>query len=201
MTRKIVLASGNAGKVREINKLFSDYGINVTPQTEFDVPEAIEDGLSFVENAIIKARNAAQHSGLPAIADDSGIEVDALNHRPGIYSARYSGEGANDQTNNDKLLQELGDLEDNRRTARYRCVMVYMRDADDPMPIIAEGTLEGRILHAPQGKGGFGYDPLFWLEAQQCAAAELSLEDKNRISHRAQASHQLVDKLKQAGLI
>ena len=201
MTRKIVLASGNAGKVREINKLFSDYGINVIPQTEFDVPEAIEDGLSFVENAIIKARNAAQHSGLPAIADDSGIEVDALNHRPGIYSARYSGEGASDQTNNDRLLQELGDLEDNRRTARYRCVMVYMRDADDPMPIIAEGTLEGRILHAPQGKGGFGYDPLFWLEAQQCAAAELSLEDKNRISHRAQASHQLVNKLKQAGLI
>ncbi len=201
MTRKIVLASGNAGKVREINKLFSDYGINVIPQTEFDVPEAIEDGLSFVENAIIKARNAAQHSGLPAIADDSGIEVDALNHRPGIYSARYSGEDANDQTNNDKLLQELGDLEDSRRTARYRCVMVYMRDADDPMPIIAEGTLEGRILHAPQGEGGFGYDPLFWLEAQQCAAAELSLEDKNRISHRAQASHQLVDRLKQAGLI
>ena len=201
MTRKIVLASGNAGKVREINKLFSDYGIDVIPQTEFDVPEAIEDGLSFVENAIIKARNAAQHSGLPAIADDSGIEVDALNHRPGIYSARYAGEGANDQTNNDKLLQELGDLEDRRRTARYRCVMVYMRDADDPMPIIAEGTLEGRILNSPQGEGGFGYDPLFWLEAQQCAAAELSLDDKNKISHRAQASHQLVDKLKQAGLI
>lgn len=198
---KIVLASGNAGKVREINKLFSDYGIDVVPQTEFDVPEAIEDGLSFVENAIIKARNAARHSGLPAVADDSGIEVDALNHRPGIYSARYSGEGANDEKNNEKMLQELQDVEDAQRTARYRCVMVYMRDADDPMPIIAEGTLEGRILHAPQGDGGFGYDPLFWLEKQQCSAAQLSLEDKNKISHRAQASHGLVEKLKRAGVI
>ena len=201
MSKKIVLASGNAGKVRELNRLLGNYGIDVVPQTEFDVPEAIEDGLSFVENAIIKARNAAKHSGLPAISDDSGIEVDALNHAPGIYSARYSGEDANDRKNNEKMLQELQGVPEAERTARYQCVMVYMRDADDPTPVIGQGSFEGRILNAPRGEGGFGYDPLFWLDSYQCTAAELSLEEKNRISHRAIASRALIEQLKNAGLI
>lgn len=198
--KKIVLASGNAGKVREINHLLSSHDIEVIPQTEYDVSEAVEDGLSFVENAIIKARHAAQHTGLPAIADDSGIEVDALNHRPGIYSARYSGEGANDQSNNARMLEELQGVVEAERTARYQCVMVYMRDAEDPMPIIAQGSLEGRILTAPRGEGGFGYDPLFWLEDKNCAAAELSLEEKNKISHRAKALNELVKKMQDAGV-
>lgn len=199
--KKFVLASSNAGKVREINKLLSSYDIEVIPQTEFDIPDAIEDGLSFVENAIIKARHAAKLSGLPAIADDSGIEVDALNHRPGIYSARYSGEGANDQNNNQKMLEELQCVADADRTARYQCVMVFMRDGEDPCPLIAHGSLEGRIMQAPQGKGGFGYDPIFWLPEQNCAAAELSLEAKNKISHRAKALNDLVAQLKLAGVL
>ncbi len=199
--KKIILASGNAGKVRELNTLLSGYGIEVVPQTEFDVPEAIEDGLSFVENAIIKARHAAKLTGLPAISDDSGIEVDALNHAPGIYSARYSGEGANDQRNNEKMLAELNGVAEADRSARYQCVMVFMRDGDDPCPIIGHGSLEGRILTAPKGEGGFGYDPIFWLPEQQCAAAELSLEEKNKISHRAKAANDLLSQLKQAGLI
>ena len=199
MTDKIILASSNAGKVREINKLLSDHGIEVVPQTEYGVSDAIEDGLSFVENAIKKARHAAKHTGLPAIADDSGIEVDALNHAPGIYSARYSGEG--DEKNNEKMLKELEGIETGKRNARYQCVMVFMRDAEDPTPVIAQGTFEGRILTEPKGDGGFGYDPLFWLEDKQCSAAELSLEEKNKISHRAIALNSLVEKLKQSGII
>ncbi|MDH5764921.1 MAG: XTP/dITP diphosphatase [Gammaproteobacteria bacterium] len=199
--KKIVLASSNAGKVREINSLLSDYGIDVVPQTEFDIPDAIEDGLSFVENAIIKARHAAKLSGCPAIADDSGIEVDALNHRPGIYSARYSGEGANDQKNNAKMLGELAGVPDEQRTARYQCVMVFMRDGDDPTPVITQGSLEGRILDAPRGEGGFGYDPIFLLPEKNCAAAEISLEEKNKISHRAIALNAMVSKLKELKLI
>lgn len=192
---KIVLASGNAGKVREINNLLSKHGIEVVPQTEFDVPEAVEDGLTFVENALKKARHAAKLTGLPAIADDSGIEVDALNKRPGIYSARYSGEDATDTKNNEKMLEELKDVAPQNRTARYWCVMVYLESETDPTPIITQGTLEGTILTAPQGDGGFGYDPIFWLEEQQCAAAELSLEAKNKISHRAMALNALAEKL------
>jgi len=192
---KIVLASGNAGKVREINKLLSSHGIEVIPQTEFNVPEAVEDGLTFVENAIKKARNACKHSGLPAIADDSGIEVDALDKRPGIYSARYAGEGASDAENNIKMLTELAGVDEAKRGARYWCVMVYMEHENDPTPIITQGTLEGTILTAPRGDGGFGYDPIFWLAEQQCAAAELSLEEKNRISHRAKALNALAQAL------
>ncbi len=192
---KIVLASGNPGKVREINALLESHGFEVVSQNDFDVPEAIEDGLSFVENAIKKARNACQYTGLPAIADDSGIEVDALNKAPGIYSARFSGEGATDARNNDKLLQELQGVHASERSARYQCVMVYMQSADDPTPVIAQGSLEGRILESPRGEGGFGYDPLFWLEEKQCTAAELSLEEKNRISHRAMALQSLVKQL------
>ena len=199
--KKIVLASGNAGKVREINKLLSAYDFEVIPQTEFKVHEAVEDGLSFVENAIIKARHAAKITGLPSIADDSGIEVDALNHAPGIYSARYSGEGANDKRNNEKMLKELEGVAEADRSARYQCVMVFMRDGDDPMPIIAQGSLEGRILTSPVGEGGFGYDPIFHLPDHNCSAAELSLEEKNKISHRAKALNALLLQLKQAGII
>ena len=195
----IILASSNAGKVREINKLLSDHGITVAPQTDYGVSDAIEDGLSFVENAIKKARHAAKHTGLPAIADDSGIEVDALNHAPGIYSARYSGEG--DAKNNEKMLHELQGIETDKRAARYQCVMVFMRDAEDPTPIISQGTFEGRILTEARGDGGFGYDPLFWLEQQQCSAAELSLEEKNKISHRAIALNSLIEQLKNANII
>ena len=201
MMKKIVLASSNAGKVREINNLLSQHDIEVVPQTAFDIPDALEDGLSFVENAIIKARHAAKLRGSPAIADDSGIEVDALNHRPGIYSARYSGEGANSEKNNIKMLGELEGVAEDKRTARYQCVMVFMRDADDPMPIITQGTLEGRILEAPRGDDGFGYDPIFFLPGHQCAAAEISLEEKNKISHRAIALNALVARLKDAGII
>ena len=199
--KKIVLASGNAGKVREINKLLSAYDFEVIPQTEFKVHEAVEDGLSFVENAIIKARHAAKITGLPSIADDSGIEVDAFNHAPGIYSARYSGEGANDKLNNEKMLKELEGVAEADRSARYQCVMVFMRDGDDPMPIIAQGSLEGRILTSPVGEGGFGYDPIFHLPDHNCSAAELSLEEKNKISHRAKALNALLLQLKQAGII
>jgi len=193
---KIILASGNAGKVREINKLLSIHGIEVVPQTEFDVPEAVEDGLTFVENALKKARHAAKLTGLPAIADDSGIEVDALGKQPGIYSARYSGEDATDTKNNEKMLFELSGIAEEKRTARYWCVMVYLENENDPTPIITQGTLEGRILDAPRGDGGFGYDPIFWLPEQNCAAAELSMEEKNKISHRAIALNALADALK-----
>ncbi len=193
---KIVLASGNAGKVREINNLLSEHGITVIPQTEYDVPEAVEDGLTFVENALKKARHATKLTGLPAIADDSGIEVDALDKRPGIYSARYSGEGASDTQNYEKMLDELKEVAEENRTARYWCVMVYLESENDPTPIITQGSLEGRILTAPQGDGGFGYDPIFWLPEQACTAAELSLEAKNKISHRAIALNALAQQLK-----
>ena len=199
--KKIVLASSNAGKVREINNLLLQNNIEVVPQSAFDIPDAIEDGLSFVENAIIKARHAAKLSGSPAIADDSGLEVDALNHRPGIYSARYSGEGATSEKNNQKMLGELEGVPEENRSARYQCVMVFMRDADDPMPIITQGSLEGRILEAPRGEGGFGYDPIFYLPDHQCAAAEISLEEKNKISHRAIALNAMIARLKDSGII
>jgi len=192
---KLVLASGNAGKVKEINNLLQANGIDVISQNEFDVPEAVEDGLTFVENAIKKARNACLHTGLPSIADDSGIEVDAINKAPGIYSARFSGAGATDEKNNIKLLAELDGVAESERTARYQCVMVYMKSADDPTPIITQGSLEGRILTAPRGNGGFGYDPLFWLEDKNCSAAELNLEEKNKISHRAIALQAMIKQL------
>ena len=201
MMDKIVLASGNAGKVREINHLLNSHGVSVVPQTEFDIPEAVEDGLSFVENAIKKARHAAKLTGLPAIADDSGIEVDALNKAPGIYSARYSGEDANDEKNNTKMLSALSGVQEENRTARYQCVMVFMRNENDPTPIIAQGSLEGRILTEAKGSGGFGYDPIFWLPEQQCAAAELSLDEKNKISHRAKALNSLVRQMQDQHII
>jgi XTP/dITP diphosphohydrolase len=193
--RKIVLASGNAGKLREFQQLLSDGGFEVVAQSEFNFVAAEETGSTFVENAIIKARHACLHTGLPALADDSGIEVDALNGRPGVYSARYAGENATDQTNNEKLLQELCAVPDEKRTARYHAVLAFMRHAQDPTPILCHGTWEGVILREPRGAGGFGYDPLFWVPSHQCASAELDKAEKNRISHRGKAMQELLLKL------
>ena len=193
---KIVLASGNAGKVREINRLFAESGIEVVPQSDFDVPEVPETGTTFVENAIIKARHAAECTGLPAIADDSGIEVDALDARPGVYSARYAGEDASDEDNNNKMLQELAGVAEADRTARYQCLIVFMRSHTDPVPLITQGSWEGRILEAPQGDGGFGYDPIFFVPTHGCSGGELAPDEKNKISHRAQALNAMLDEFK-----
>ncbi len=192
---QIVLASNNAGKVREINQLLASQQIKVVAQKEFAIPDAIEDGLSFVENAIKKARHAARLSGLPAIADDSGIEVDALNGAPGIYSARFAGEGASDQANLEKLLLALKDVPDEQRTARFQCLLVYMRHAEDPTPIICQGTWEGVILRQPAGDNGFGYDPVFYVPTHACSSAELPPEVKNSLSHRGQALQKLLAEL------
>jgi XTP/dITP diphosphohydrolase len=192
----IVLASNNAGKVREINELLSAEHIRVIPQGELGVSEADETCLSFVENALLKARNAAAHSGLAAIADDSGIEVDSLRGAPGIYSARYAGAGASDAANVDRLLAELRDVPEAERTARFQCLMVYMRHAQDPTPVICQGTWEGRILLAPRGENGFGYDPVFYVPETGCTAAELPSATKNRLSHRGQALAKLVHYLR-----
>lgn len=193
---KIVLASGNAGKVREINKLFADSGIEIVPQSDFDVPEIPETGTTFVENAIIKARHAAQLTGLPAIADDSGIEVDALGARPGVYSARYAGENASDHENNSKMLAELKGLANTERTARYQCILVFMRSATDPVPIITQGSWEGYIMQEARGEGGFGYDPIFFVPTHNCSGGELALEVKNTISHRAHALEAMLDEFR-----
>jgi XTP/dITP diphosphohydrolase len=184
---KIVLASGNKGKLREFAEMFAPFNIDVVPQSDFNVPEAEETGLTFIENAIIKARNAALHTGLPAIADDSGIEVDYLLGAPGIYSARYSGDHATDESNLKALLQALDGVPDNERAARYQCVLVLMRHSKDPSPLIAQADWQGRILTAPTGNGGFGYDPIFWVPETECSAAELSSEQKHAISHRGKA--------------
>ncbi|MEA1890916.1 MAG: RdgB/HAM1 family non-canonical purine NTP pyrophosphatase [Pseudomonadota bacterium] len=189
MNRRIVLATGNAGKLKEIRDIFSGVDVDIVAQSEFDTPEAIEDGLSFVENAIIKARNAAAHTGLPALSDDSGIEVDALNGEPGIHSARYAGD---DESNIQRLLRELDGVADEERTARFQCVMVFLRHANDPVPIIAQGVWEGRILSSTQGQGGFGYDPVFYVPERNCSAAELTAEDKNALSHRGKALRQML---------
>jgi XTP/dITP diphosphohydrolase len=186
MTQRIVLASGNRGKVREFGELLAEQGISIVPQSDFGVPDAEETGLTFVENAILKARNAAAHTGLPAIADDSGLEVDYLNGAPGIYSARYAGDGGS-EANNAKLLEALKGIVEQQRSARFQCVLVYLRHADDPTPLICQGTWEGRILTGAQGEAGFGYDPLFYVPEEGCSAAELAAGRKNEISHRGQA--------------
>lgn len=191
----VVLASNNKGKVKEIGKLLAEQNMQVIPQSEFGVVEAEETGLSFVENAILKARNAAQQSGHAAIADDSGLEVDALNGSPGIYSARYAGPGCSDADNNQKLLEALNDVPQEQRSARFQCVMVYMRHAEDPTPVICQGTWEGRILTAAQGDNGFGYDPLFFVPETNCSSAELSPEQKNSMSHRGKALKALLTQL------
>ncbi|WP_456405200.1 XTP/dITP diphosphatase [Thiolapillus sp.] len=195
MTQRIVLASNNKGKVREIGELLAGQDLEVLPQSEFNIPEIEETGLTFVENAILKARNAAALSGLPAIADDSGLEVDALNGAPGIYSARFAGPDASDADNNHKMLAALADIPDEQRTARFQCLMVYMRHGKDPVPIICQGTWEGRILREPQGENGFGYDPLFFVPEKNCSAAELPAEVKNAMSHRGKALQCLLQAL------
>lgn len=194
--QKIVLASNNAGKLREFKKLLDNCGFEVLPQKEFNVDDADETGLSFVENAIIKARHAARITGLPSISDDSGIEVDALNGAPGIYSARYSAPNASDERNNQKLLSELKGVAADKRSARYQCVLAYMRHEFDPTPLIVQGSWEGIILEEEVGSGGFGYDPLFWVPTHGCASAELDPEEKNRISHRAVAMQKLLAEIK-----
>ena len=191
----VVLASGNAGKLREFGQVLAPLAVQLKSQAEFAVPEVEETGLSFVENAIIKARAAAQHCQLPAIADDSGLEVDYLAGAPGIHSARYSGRG--DRANNAKLLQALAGVPEQQRSARFQCVLVYMRHALDPTPLVCQASWEGLILLQPRGEYGFGYDPLFYVPEHQCSSAELAPEVKNRISHRAKASAQLFEALRQ----
>lgn len=192
MTQKIVLASNNKGKVREIGQLLAGFDMQVLPQSEFNIEEVEETGLTFVENAILKARHAAAQSGLAAIADDSGLEVDALKGAPGIYSARFAGVGASDEQNLQKLLTELKDVPEAERTARFQCLMVYMRHGVDPTPLICQGTWEGIITFAPQGENGFGYDPVFFVPTHNCTSAELPAETKNELSHRGQALRALV---------
>lgn len=189
--QKIVLASGNPGKIKEIQAILS--GHPIVPQSEYNVVEAEETASTFVENAIIKARNAAFYSKLPAISDDSGLVVDALKGAPGVISARFAGIGSTDRQNLDKLLQNLEGVAEEQRSARFICVIVLMLHADDPFPIIAEGVWEGRILTHPVGENGFGYDPVFWVPEYQCASAELPAEVKNSISHRGQALKHLTN--------
>jgi len=196
MARKVVLASANAGKVREINQLLAGLDITVIAQSDLGVPAVEETGLTFVENAILKARNAAHHTGYPAIADDSGLEVDALGGAPGVHSARYAGDAADDAANIAKLLAALEDVPEADRRARFQCVMVYLRHAADPVPLIAQGTWEGRIARAPRGTNGFGYDPVFVVPTHGCTAAELPPDVKNALSHRGQALRALLAALK-----
>ncbi|MCK5478604.1 MAG: RdgB/HAM1 family non-canonical purine NTP pyrophosphatase [Methylococcales bacterium] len=191
--QKIVLASGNQGKIKEIQTILKRHPI--VPQSQFNVEEAEETGSTFIENAIIKARNAALHCNLPSIADDSGLVVDALNGAPGVISARYAGIGASDQENLLKLLKDLENIPTEQRTARFVCVIVFMRHANDPLPIIAQGVWEGRILTEAVGENGFGYDPVFWVPTHQKASAELSPEIKNSLSHRGQALALLSDSI------
>ncbi|WP_116368404.1 RdgB/HAM1 family non-canonical purine NTP pyrophosphatase [Parahaliea mediterranea] len=200
----VILASGNAGKLKELDRILAPLGLSLRSQGEFNVPEVPEDGLTFVENALIKARAAARHTGFAAIADDSGLEVDALRGAPGIYSARYAASeadtwGQGDAGNNRKLLSALEGLPQSERSARFQCVLVYLRHADDPTPIICQGSWEGFVLPAPRGEQGFGYDPLFYVPGHDCSAAELPRDVKNRISHRGQACALLARALAQRG--
>ena len=193
--KRLVLASGNPGKLHELSAILDDLGYELHPQSEFDVPEVAETGTTFVENAIIKARHAAAHTGLPALADDSGIEVDALDGALGVYSARFSGAGATDAANNALLVEKMRGIPPEQRSARYRAVIVLMRHAADPSPLICEGTWEGIIQLEPAGNGGFGYDPHFFLPDQGCTSAELSAAAKNRMSHRGAALAELKRRL------
>ncbi len=193
---KLVLASGNAGKLRELEALLSDLNVSIVPQSFYFVPEAEETGTTFIENAIIKARNAAALTGLPAIADDSGLEIAGLDGAPGVRSARWAGDDADDAANNACLEDALIDLAEHECAASYRCVLVYMRHANDPAPLIAEGAWHGRVIAPARGSDGFGYDPHFYLPDLGCTAAELPADTKNRISHRGQALGRLVEQLK-----
>jgi XTP/dITP diphosphohydrolase len=197
MTKTLVLATGNPGKVNELANMLSPLNINVVPQSDFNVGEVVETGTTFVENAIIKARHAAKITGMPAIADDSGLEVDGLNGAPGVYSARFAGPGASDQDNIDKLLVDLGN--NPIRSARFWCVLVLMRHADDPTPLICSASWEGEITLTQNGNGGFGYDPVFFVPEKNCTSAELTKEQKNAVSHRGQALQKLLLELQQKG--
>lgn len=193
---KVVLASNNQGKLTELQQTLSALNLTLISQSDYDFPEAIEDGLSFVENAIIKARHAAHLTGLPSLADDSGIEIDALKGEPGIYSARYAGTNLsrdeNDAANNQLVLEKLKDISEKDRTARFQCVIAFLRSADDSMPLICQGTWEGKILDKEIGNNGFGYDSIFYVPSHNCASAELSPEIKNTLSHRFQAIQELL---------
>jgi XTP/dITP diphosphohydrolase len=191
----IVLASNNSGKAKEINALLKDSSFNVISQSEFNVEEVEETGLTFIENAIIKARNAAKYTDHPVISDDSGIEMPALKGRPGIYSARYAGVGASDQDNLNKLIEDIKPLSEADRKARFVCVMVYLKHEEDPTPIIAQGFWDGVVITEPRGENGFGYDPMFYVPTHDCVSAELSPEIKNKLSHRGLALHQLLRQL------
>lgn len=195
MAQTFVLASNNAGKIREINALFADSGIVVVSQSDFNVPEVEETGSGFVENALIKARHAAGFCHYPVIADDSGICVDALNGAPGIYSARYAGEGASDAANLQKLIEDIRPLPRDQRQARFVCIMVCVRHAADPLPVIAEGVWHGEVITEPAGDNGFGYDPMFYVPDYGCTSAELDPATKNSLSHRGRALRNLVSQL------
>lgn len=188
----IVLASGNQGKVDELSSLLSNTGVRVIPQTELDIESVEETGLTFIENAILKARHASKHSGLPALADDSGLAVDALQGQPGIYSARYSGVGASDESNVLCLLEALKDVPLNRRTAQFHCVLVFLKHALDPTPLVCHGVWDGLITEEVAGDGGFGYDPVFWVPELKCTAAELTRAQKSSVSHRGKALRDLM---------
>ncbi len=196
-SQKIVLATGNKGKVAELSQMLAPFNVQVLPQTELGVTDADETGLTFIENAIIKARHAALATGLPAIADDSGLAVDALQGAPGIYSARYAGEGATDNDNINKLLDALRAVPEHQRGAQFHCVLVYLRHAEDPTPLVCHGVWPGIITAAPAGSGGFGYDPVFFVPSEGCTSAELSRERKAQLSHRGQALTQLIALLSQ----
>jgi XTP/dITP diphosphohydrolase len=195
MTLRVVLATTNRGKLKELADLLAPWRVEVLAQSGFTSGSVPETGLTFVENALIKARHASEISGLPAVADDSGIEVDALQGRPGIYSARFAGEGASDADNLEQLLLELQGVPPERRTARYRCALVYMRSGSDPAPVVCQASWEGHILENPRGTGGFGYDPVFRVAGMDLTAAELAAAEKNRLSHRGKALRMLVEQL------
>lgn len=199
MVKEIVLASNNSGKAREFGEILAPLGIEIHLQKEFAVPEVEENGLSFIENALIKARNASKHSNLPALADDSGLCVDALNGAPGIYSARYCGKWGDDKANNDKLLEALKDVSADKRTARYFVALAFVRSYDDPVPVVVTASWEGSIGFKPMGQNGFGYDPLFVVTGRSCTAAQITHQIKNVISHRARALSLLVAELKRKG--
>lgn len=194
--QKVVLATGNPGKVRELADLLADFGLNIVAQTDLGVESAEETGLTFIENAILKARHAAQITGLPAIADDSGLAVDALDGAPGIYSARYAGEAASDRQNLEKLLATLQDTPEGQRQAQFHCVLVYLRHAADPTPLVCHGSWHGEIIRTPAGAGGFGYDPIFYLPELGKTAAELSKAEKQAVSHRGQALALLLEAMR-----
>ncbi|MFP1779665.1 XTP/dITP diphosphatase [Lonsdalea quercina] len=196
--QKVVLATGNAGKVRELADLLADFGLDIVAQTELGVDSAEETGLTFIENAILKARHAARVTGLPAIADDSGLSVDALAGAPGIYSARYAGEDADDRQNLNKLLEAMQDVPDDQRTARFYCVLVFLMHADDPTPLVCHGSWQGTLAREPAGSGGFGYDPIFFVPDAGVTAAELTRSEKLSRSHRGKALRQLLDALRNA---